>query len=302
MKICMYAFFSDILRREGACEAVRFVKNCGFDAFEVLQALRPGARPLFESADKARELRALMDKEGLRCACYSISANVLADNLGESFDQSGVDALKHCADMAKILGSPFLHHTLTIGYVPSDPAADSLDAILDDLLDRASEVAEYANSLGLTVLYEPQGFYVNGLDGFTRFYEGMKQRGYKIGVCGDVGNSLYVNCAPDAFFAKYASEVLHVHLKDLHVEDEVLSRQNAAPSRSWNAIRDGRMITETRLGEGMVDMDACMAHLRRVRYNGYYALETCYWNNLSVSLAENLARDCAYMLENYPEN
>lgn len=32
-----------ILRREGAGEAVRFVKDCGFDAFEVLQALRPGA-------------------------------------------------------------------------------------------------------------------------------------------------------------------------------------------------------------------------------------------------------------------
>ena len=59
--------------------------------------------------------------------------------------------------------------------------------ILPALLERACAVAAYANSLGLTVLYEPQGFYVNGLDGFTRFFEEMKQRGYRIGVCGDVG-------------------------------------------------------------------------------------------------------------------
>lgn len=85
------------------------------------------ARPLFESAEKARELRALMDKEGLRCACYSVSVNVLAENMGEGYDQSAADALKQCADMAKILGSPFLHHTLTI---------DNLSVLLAENLAR----------------------------------------------------------------------------------------------------------------------------------------------------------------------
>lgn len=302
MKLCMYAFFRDILKREGAHEAVRFVKECGFDAFEVLESLRPGSQPLFASCEDAQLLRDLMDEKGLRCACYSISANVLAEDVGETYDQTCVDVLKRCADMARILGSPYFHHTLTIGYVPPNAAMDSLDAILEQLIDRASQVAEYANGLGLTVLYEPQGFYVNGLDGFTRFFEEMKQRGYRIGVCGDVGNSLYVNCAPDSFFAKYAPEILHVHLKDLRVEDGQLNRENAARSRSWNVIRDGRYITETLLGEGSVDLDACMAYLRGVGYDGYYALETCYWNNLSVSLKENLTRDCAYMVGKYPKN
>ena len=95
---------------------------------------------------------------------------------------------------------------------------------------------------------------------------------------------------------------MHVHLKDLHVEDAELNRENAARSRSWNAIRDGRYITETRLGEGMVDTDACMACLKEAKYDGYYAFETCYWNNLSVSLKQNLMRDCTFMLEKYPEH
>ena len=147
---------------------------------------------------------------------------------------------------------PFLHHTLTIGYVPPEGHAVTVQDLLPALLERAGQVAAYANSIGLTVLYEPQGFYVNGLDGFPAFYDAMKARGYDVGVCGDTGNSLYVGCDPAAFFARYASDVRHVHLKDLHLEDEVLHRGNATASRRWDMIADGRFVTETRLGEGDV--------------------------------------------------
>ena len=302
MNLCMFAFFNDLVWREGAADAVRFARECGFDTVEVLQPMQPSARPVFETFAHVEALRRELDANGMRCACFSVSSNVLANNLGASGDRSAVDELKQCADIAKALGSPYLHHTLTLGYVPTSAEMDSLDAIFPELTARASEVAEYANSIGLTVLYEPQGYYVNGLEGFTRFYECMKQRGHSIGVCGDMGNSLYVNCAPDAFFAHYKEEICHVHLKDYHIEDEVLNRQNAKESRFWDMIRDGRMITETRLGEGLVDMDACMAHLRDVGYDGAYATETCYWNNLTVSLRENLEQDRAYMLTKYPEN
>ncbi len=302
MQLCMFAFFNDLVRREGAAEAVRFARECGFAEIEMLHALRPGARPVFKTWAEVEELRRELDAAGMRCACYSVSVNVLATHLGECGDRSAVDELKRCADIAKALGSPFLHHTLTIGYVPECAERDSLDAILPELVERACEVAEYANSIGLTVLYEPQGYYVNGLEGFGKFYACIKQKGLRIGVCGDMGNSLYVNCPPDAFFARYANEIMHVHLKDFVIEDAVLNRENAKASRSWDKIRDGRMITEARLGEGMVDMDACMAHLRRVGYAGAYATETFYWNNLTVSLRENLARDCTFMLEKYSDD
>ena len=294
MRLCMFAFFNDLVRREGAADAVRFARECGFHEVEMLQSLQPGTPRVFKTREQVQELRRELDAAGMRCACYSVSVNVLSS--------TAVKELKECADMAKELGSPFLHHTLTIGYVPENPARDSLDAILAELVERACEVAAYANELGLTVLYEPQGFYVNGIDGFGKFYDCIKQRGYRIGVCGDMGNSLYVNCSPDAFFARYASEIMHVHLKDFHVEDEALNRGNAKPSRTWTPIRDGRMITETKLGEGQVNMDACMRYLREVGYGGAYATETFYWNNLTVSLRENLTRDRAYILGKYPEN
>ena len=52
----------------------------------------------------------------------------------------------------------------------------------------------------------------------------------------------------------------------------------------------------------------------QIGYDGYFTFEVgriftpasrrrpAIWNNLSVSPAENLASDCVYMLEKYPEN
>ena len=296
-----YAFFTDILRKESAAEAARFAHDCGFTAAEILESVRPGAVHLFADAQQAKQAREQMDAQDVRCACWSVSINILSDELGPNRNESGVEALKRSADYARILGSPFLHHTLTIGYVPPEGQAVTVQDLLPELLERAGQVAAYANSIGLTVLYEPQGFYVNGLDGFSVFYDAMKARGYDVGVCGDTGNSLYVGCDPAAFFAAYASEIRHVHLKDFHVEDAVLHRGNATKSRHWDATSDGCFVTETWLGEGKVDLDACMRLLKKAGYKGTYSLETFYWNNLSVSLRENLQRDRSYVLQAYSD-
>ena len=299
MELSMYAFFTDILRRESADEAARFARSCGFAAAEILEAVRPGASFLFADCDAAEHAAQQMQARGVRCACYSVSINILSDELGPERNLSGVEVLKRSAEYARILGSPFLHHTLTIGYAPDSGITQTVEDILPELLERASQVAEYADSIGLTVLYEPQGFYVNGLDGFSLFYDEMKARGYDVGVCGDTGNSLYVGCDPVAFFHKYAADVRHVHLKDLHIEDEILNRHNATAGRRWDMIKDGRYITETLLGQGLVNLDACMHELQRVNYRGTYSLETFYWNNLSVSLRENLLRDLDYLQKRY---
>ena len=300
-QLCMYAFFTDILRKEGVAEAAGFAHSCGFEAAEILEAVRPGASYLFADAQAVKYAREQMDAKGVRCACWSVSINILSDSLGPQGNQSGVEVLKRSAEYARILGSPFLHHTLTIGYLPPEGTEQTVQDLLPRLLDRAEQVAAYANGIGLTVLYEPQGCYVNGLDGFPLFYEAMKARGYDVGVCGDTGNSLYVGCDPAAFFARYAAEVRHVHLKDLHVEDASLHRGNATASRRWDVVRDGRYITETLLGDGDVDLNACMQALHCAGYSGTYSLETFYWNHLSVSLREHLLRDRAYVLQSYAD-
>lgn len=57
-QLCMYAFFTDILRRESAAEAARFAKDCGFSAAEILEAVRPGANCLLADQSAAKQARA----------------------------------------------------------------------------------------------------------------------------------------------------------------------------------------------------------------------------------------------------
>ena len=40
LTISMYPFFGDILKREGAREAVRFARECGFSGVEILEGVR----------------------------------------------------------------------------------------------------------------------------------------------------------------------------------------------------------------------------------------------------------------------
>ena len=300
MELSMYPFFTDILKREGAAAAIDFAGSCGFSAVEILEGARPGSRALFPSSEPAMILRQCLDRRGMHLACYSVSINILSDELGEERNLSGVEVLKRCAENACILGAPYLHHTLTIGYTPPH-RGDIFPEILPKLLERAGEVAEFCDKLGLTVLYEPQGYYVNGSDGFPLFYDEMKQRGYNVGVCGDTGNPLYVDCDPVAFFERYAADIKHVHIKDIRVEDDILHRGNAAPSRRWDLSRGGTYLTDTYLGDGSVDLEACMEHLRRVGYAGAYSIETFYWNTLSVSLKENYKRDMDYIRTHFFE-
>ena len=39
-QLCVYAFFTDILRRESAAEEARFAKDCGFSAAVILEACK----------------------------------------------------------------------------------------------------------------------------------------------------------------------------------------------------------------------------------------------------------------------
>lgn len=301
MELTMYTYFSDLLVRHGAREAVRIARECGFSSVEMLEIIGPGTVPLFESEGQAMELRGLLDENGLRCACYSVGIYLPADDLGPLRDQSAVEILHACADYAHILGSPYLHHTLLPGRTSDEAPSAVLDRLLPELLARAGQVADYNKTLGLTTLYEPQGYYVNAPNGFARFYEEMKRRGYQVGVCGDVGNPWYADSDPVDFFARYAGEVRHVHIKDVFLTDQGEDRSRFG-ARPWDETASGRFVADAPLGQGVVNIDACLAELKRVDYRGAYALETFYADSEDKSFQERLVRDCDYMLQRYGHN
>jgi sugar phosphate isomerase/epimerase len=124
-------------------------------------------------------------------------------------------------------------------------------------------VANYCEQLGLICLYEPQGMYVNG-EGLAVFYREMKQRCQNVGICGDVGNSLFVDYDPRRIFDEFAAEIKHVHLKDYRREQA---------SDGGYPTRGGYRLFDVALGDGHVDILYCLQRLRKIGYRGAYSLE-----------------------------
>ena len=126
-------------------------------------------------------------------------------------------------------------------------------------------IADYAAKFGLTVIYEDQGIYFNGIENFGKFFRAMKSRCANVGVCADFGNILFADEAPVPFIEAYGADIRHVHIKDYLWAD--------APAEGWHRTAAGHGLQACVFGEGIVDIPACMAALRKVGYDGALGYE-----------------------------
>ena len=271
MKISMYSSFSDLVKQKGIEEAADTALAFGCEAVEFIDIY--GKVPTVESEEEAREIRRVLDAKGLSVSCYSVAVDIALPETSGYDSDSAREYVCHSAKMAAIVGSPYLHHTLVLGLNYNEKTyVHDFGRVMKMLLPHTLAIADLCNSLGMTVLYEPQGVYVNGRENFTAFYNEMKRRGKRVGVCGDMGNSLFCDWRPEEFFDELAPEIKHVHAKDYNVvsADELSEGVLAYSSVS------GKKIIPTAFGEGDIDVLRCIAAVRAQGYDGAIALEGEY--------------------------
>ena len=281
MNLSMYAYFSSMIRHRGVAAAIDFAHTHGFSSVEFLEMPSPDKALSVPSTDAARQIKAQLDKNDLSVSCYSVGLTVLDPSTGLPITQN-LEELSRLAEIASALGSPYFHHTLILNVSPTlHKSYLPFEKLLDRLIEVALPIAQKATALGMTTLYEPQGFYVNGIDQFGVFYERMKAMGVKVGVCGDIGNSLFVDVDPTDFFRAFAKEIRHIHLKDYR------QSPNAQPDETQSI--SGTRLEQVLLGEGVVDFQACLDILKEVGYDGTYALEGSYTSDVEESFAKEIA-------------
>ena len=267
MKIAMYSYFSDLVRQRGIEEAADVARSFGCDAVEFIDVY--GKTSVIEDEKTALEFRRVLDEKGLKVACYSVAIHVVSPE-SDGLDEADAERyLMHCAKMAAAVGSPFLHHTLVLTYRYNENSyVRDFEGVKKKLLPHTCAIADLCNSLGLTVLYEPQGVYVNGRENFTSFYCEMKRLGKNVGVCGDMGNSLFCDWRPEEFFEEFAGEIKHIHAKDYKLS-------NDGNARGYSSM-SGKKIIPVAFGEGDVDVKRCISAVRERGYDGAIALEGEY--------------------------
>ena len=266
MQFTMYSDFFRLLRTEGIESAASTAARAGFSSVELLEIGAPSRIPDEESARRAREI---LDAHGLSVACYSIVFDLLPLDPDTYQEKELLAAAESAARIAHVLGAPYLHHTLVPNLNREKHATrPPMEDVLEDLVNRAAQVASICNRRGITVLYEPQGFFVNGVRNFGLFYREMQQRGYDVGVCGDIGNVLFIDDSPVEFYRSYASEFRHVHLKDYR-----RLAPNEAPPKGSLASLGGTVYAPVPIGQGVIDYKTCMSLLQTADYRNALALE-----------------------------
>ncbi len=262
MKFSSYNQFKSDLSAVGIEYAAEHARACGFEGVELLDAgLSPDTRHFLSADHDLSAIKAALQKNGLQVACYSAYADIFADDRESLFQK-----IQHMIDCAAFLESPMFHHTIIPGF-RSLPSSDAplYDDVFDEAIERVCTVAEFCKQKGIHCIYEPQGFYFNGITGLKRLFDAVRRE--NIGFCADMANSLCVDEDPADVFAAFADKTRHVHIKNYSVSARPISGVDQFPSLG------GKYLCNAPLFGGNVSIEKCLKILKSSAYDGFASLE-----------------------------
>ena len=166
MNFSMYAKFYNILTRDGIESAADQAVALGFSSVEFFDFVGKGWKESIADVADAKMMRAVLEGRGLSVACYSVAVGLYEEGMTPDTVTRAEKKLMQYAEYAAALGCPYLHHTLTIDverFLTEETA-------LQYIVPAAIRIAKYAHSLGVTCIYEDQGPFFNGVDGFGKFF------------------------------------------------------------------------------------------------------------------------------------
>lgn len=260
MNLTMYMHFAETVRKLGWEAGADIAKGHGCASVEIIDSTDPAKTRLLKSNEEAQAARKILEETGLSAACYSVFTNLYKS-------PQAIESLKEHAERAAAVGSPFLHHTVLSWFDTQEELPD-FDEAMECAVDAAEEVAKHAEKFGVTCLYEDQGFYANGIEGYRTFINEMKRRCKNVGVCGDTGNCLFVDVPAEKFFEVFIDDIKHVHIKDYFQKSA-----SECPGNGWLRSLSGMWLYDAPMGEGIVNIDACMEILKNAGYRGAIAIE-----------------------------
>lgn len=238
-------------------EMVDYAVDHGITKLETLNLLDLSTPDL----EVAKELKAYADEKGISFPCVSVGLSLVDDDREEN-----IEAMKRYADIAKILGSPFLHHTIALNFSEPQKIAEDFELFYERGVAAVREIFDYAATLGIRTIYEDQGFLFNGRETFARF---LKEVGRNVGVVADFGNIQFVDENVEDFIPAFADRIVHVHVKD-YIVTPGSSREI---EEGEYTSRGGNYLRGCLVGEGSVRTDAAFEALRTMGYHGAVALE-----------------------------
>ena len=209
----------------------------------------------------ARDLKAYADSKGISFPCVSVGLSLVDDDREEA-----IETVKRYADIAKILGSPYLHHTIALNFSEPQKIANNFEVYYQRGIAAVREIFDYAATLGIRTIYEDQGFLFNGCKNFSRFLQEVDRN---VGVVADFGNIQFVDEHVEDFISKFSDRIVHVHAKDYIVTNG--TSREILPGEYTS--KGGNFLRGCLIGEGSVHTEDAFKALQAIGYKGFVALE-----------------------------
>ena len=211
----------------------------------------------FENPDieKARRVKEYADEKGIIFPCFSVYTTIADKDIKEEAER-----LKGFADVAALLCSPFLHHTIVGEVKNPGKVVPYKDELMKKGIEFVRDIYDYAEDVGVRTVYEDQGFIFNGVKGFGDFLDKINRN---VGVVADFGNIFQVGERIEEFIDAFHDKVVHAHIKDMIVSDE----------ETDTPILCGGYMKSVEVGTGEIDCKGVIDLLKSYGYNGYYGIE-----------------------------
>ena len=238
-------------------DMVDFAKEHGIKNLETLNIFE------FEKPDVefAHKLREYADEKGIKIVCVSVGRSLVGDDYIECVEET-----KKYADIAVILGSPYLHHTIAFEFENPDKILPNKEKCIERGLYAARELYDYAKEHGILTVCEDQGYIFNGIEGYKYLIENA---GREIGVIADFGNIRQVDGKIEEFIPEFSDKIVHVHLKDFGITKK--DERDKLPDELYTVDKD--YLGDYSFGDGDVNFEAGFSELKKIGYDGYYAIE-----------------------------
>jgi sugar phosphate isomerase/epimerase len=230
---------------------VKFARDKGYQGIELRGLLRELDLPRssdFNSPEKIRAARKLVEDNGLKFVCLGASAP-LHHPEGPKREQS-IDEGKRFIDLAEALGCPYVR------VFPNNLPKDQDKAVTLQLIRQGLQtLGDHAAKTKVAVLMETHGDLIQTAD-IAEVMQGVERP--NVGLVWDFTNMWSVTKeAPISVYPKLAPYIRHVHVKDYKMQD-------------------GKM-RYTLLGQGMAPAFQALDLLQRAGYKGFYSFE---WEKL----------------------
>ena len=221
----------------------------------------------------AKRMKEYADTKNIIFPCFSAYVDFATGNYNEI-----VEKLKGYARVTKILGCPYLHHTIIAEFCDPEKVLPFKNEYYNKGIQGVREVYDYAESIGVRTIYEDQGYIFNGVEGFGNFLADVNRN---VGVVADFGN-VYESCDNITDFIKaFKDKICHAHVKDMLLTDE---KPDGVIMKSLN----GMYVKEVHPGEGSVDFKGAIRLLKEMNYDGYFGVEYCVDDDNSPLFVEAL--------------